>query len=123
MKYQNVSSMANVSEFTRTDVVDGSTATFRAKTSPYTPAPGVQVQMVSASVRYEKDATYLPCGEVECGAPVRESVEIRFNSIKGNAAVLALNKAELLRLFDEAISAYHLAYGLLPPATADFDSE
>lgn len=118
--YQNVSREKDVSSYI--DVVQpltGLSAVFRSKTAVYTPQKGIGVFMTSGSVRSELEQAVTLCGE-PCPITIRPQVEVRFNVQKGDVTTLNLLKAEVDRLFAEAVSSYNLALGLVPPSEADF---
>lgn len=120
MKYQNVNRSQDNATFVRVDPLDNGFLTIKSKEASFTPAAGVKTPMVSGFVRLDTYADITPCGET-CVTPIKETVELRFNVIKGGTR-LNINKAELLRVLDKAISEAYLLQGLVPAATVTFDS-
>lgn len=120
MKYQNVNRSQDNATFVRVVPLDNGFLTIKSKEASFTPAAGVKTPMVSGFVRLDTYADITPCGET-CVTPVKETVELRFNVIKGGAR-LSINKTELLRVLDKAISEAYLLQGLVPAATVTFDS-
>lgn len=120
MKYQNVNRSQDNATFVRVNPLDNGFLTIKSKEASFTPAAGVKTPMVSGFVRLDTYADITPCGET-CVTPVKETVELRFNVIKGGAR-LSINKTELLRVLDKAISEAYLLQGLVPAATVTFDS-
>lgn len=82
---------------------------------------GVAVPMTKINVRVDAPTTITSCGE-ECPVPVNESVTISLNVLRGGDSI-AMLRAEVDRCLDVALAQYSLAYGIVPPATADFQSE
>lgn len=120
MKYQNVNRSQDNATFVRVDPMDNGFLTIKSKEASYTPAAGVKTPMVAGFVRLDTYAEVTPCGDT-CVTPVKETVELRFNVIKGGAR-LSVNKTELLRVLDKAINEAYLLQGLVPAATVTFDS-
>lgn len=120
MKYQNVNRSQDNATFVRVDPLDNGFLTIKSKEASYTPAAGVKTLMVSGFARLDTYADITPCGET-CVTPVKETIEVRFNVVKGGAR-LGVNKTELLRVLDKAINETYLLQGLVPAATVTFDS-
>lgn len=121
MKYQNIDRTSELASFLRVDPLDNGVLTVKSKKTAFTPTAGVKARMVAGFARLDTLATYTPtCGEA-CDTPIKETVEIRFNVLEGGAN-FAANKAELMRVFGLAIDDMYLLSGLVPAASADFDS-
>lgn len=119
-KYQNTGFTPGVSVFTDVDTQLPSIATFNASR--------VKAQVSGGSVSFVKGKLSLRsskmadvCG-LDCPREVVESFTVEFN-VQDGAQGLAAMRAEVLRLFDEAISQYGFDRGLVPPVYASFIEE
>lgn len=118
-KYQNASRDINQSSFVR--VIPDTSATLDIKSSAksFSPVSGVKVNMVTGSVRIVDQVVLdqeCACGDVFVG----ESLEIRFNFQRDNAAGILAALEEAKRVMGIALSEYNLAIGLVPPSEATF---
>lgn len=121
MKYINVTRDNRNSDYTLVEpTVSGQLLHFGAQ-SVEPKLGGVAVPMTKVNVRVDVPTTTTSCG-VECPVPVNESIAISLNVLRGGESITAL-RAEVDRCLDIALAQYSLAYGIVPPATADFQSE
>lgn len=119
MKYINTNRDTTASAFARTEpTFDGSVLIVSAQPVKAN-VSGSTVNMVKGHVRLTTPKSVEICDSV-CAGSVNEMVEIRFNSVSGFDNIETL-RAEVIRCMDVAIAKYSLAYGVIPPATADFD--
>lgn len=122
MKYVNTGLTAGKSDFAgvrEDDLVDTLTITSRANV--------VSTQQGSVKMAAGHVSLTSPF-KVECGEScqtsyLNESIRIQWNVKYANADALAALKTEVLRVLDIVVTEYSVLNGLVPPASAAFQSE
>lgn len=116
-KYQNVEFTPQQSAFVDITQPNPLKATFASR-KVNVKVDGGQFAMVRAQVLVQEPFLAVPCGET-CGTELTRSVKLEVNVEKGGASIADL-RAEVIRLFDQAMTNYGLAEGYVPPAYANF---
>lgn len=116
-KYQNVAFASDRSAFIDVVATQATEATFTGK-SVKASISGKNVPMIRGGVRLAVESNATICGEV-CDVPVVEPVELKYSVLAGATNLLAL-KAEVDRLFTDALDNYALTKGTVPPVYATF---
>lgn len=119
-QYQNTGFDAGRSIFINTAKQLPSQATFSASRATVKTSSG-NVNFVRGAIALRSNIVPTICGE-SCPTEVTESVKLEFSVLDG-ATSLADLKAEVDRLFTEAIAAYGFSRGLVPPVYANFINE
>lgn len=120
MKYINTLREKSHATFVRVEPTFDDTQIDVSSSSVTPQVAGQAVKMVKATVRITTPSEVRNCND-ECVAHVNEAVALSFNLRQGGANLAAL-KAEVIRVFDDLVANYQLVNGVVPPATADFDS-
>lgn len=120
MKYTNTTRTTSMSEYVKVEPsVDGTALTFRSDKKAAR-INGIPLDFVNGSVRVVMPKQVSSC-ESECTTMATESVELKFNIVKGSS-VDGL-KAELDRVFVKAVAEMHLLDGIVPATHATFADE
>lgn len=119
-KYQNIGFNTGSSVFVDTAKDLPSIATFTASRVKATVSGGT-IPFVRGKIVLRSNANASVCGN-DCPVEVTESFTMDFN-VQDGTQNLAAMRAEVLRLFDEAIAKYGFDRGLVPPVYAAFTEE
>lgn len=122
MKYVNIGLTAGKSEFAgvRSDgAVDN--LNFVSKAAIVNTQQG-SVRMCAGHVSLTKPFT-VDCGDTCTAAFLNESIKVQWNVKYADEASFAALETEVLRVLADARAEYNLLNGIVPPASATFQSE
>lgn len=120
-KYQNIGFAANKAQFidATSNPVGANGLLFANEVKLAPLAGGGKRQMVSGSLTVNVPISVDATVTGQPATVLNESLKLQWNFSRGGLTVAAM-RAEINRVFDEAVAKYNLTQGLVPPVQSDF---